>query len=712
MAFAAAKLHNALIQIVPGVSTLRTASFLLAASAIALCGLSAPVVHAQDGPERAFTGEDLFRLQGVTDPQISPDGAKIAYVRMSADVMTDKEVPSIWLVDTASGRQQPLVAGAGGHFSPRWSPDGRRLAYVSSDGASGPQLYVMWADTGNSAKVTGLPDSPGSIAWSPDGRSIAYTMRVPGEGTKLGKAPDKPEGAKWAEPLEVIDRVTYRFDGGGYAQPGFDHIFVVSADGGAARQITFGNWDDGGPLSWTPDGRAILFSANRIKDWEREAGNSEIYSVDVNSSTITALTSRNGPDAAPAVSPDGRTIAYLGFDDVNRSYEDTELYVMNADGSGARSLTARLGQSIDSLQWAGNSIYVTYDDHAKKRVARIGLDGSVRMVVDGLTPGTHFDRPYTGGEFSVSKGGTVAYTSSGTDRPADLWVTSGGQGRQLTRLNDTWIPAKAMAQVRKLPVTAPDGRSIDAWLVTPPGRQPGQRLPLILEIHGGPNTAYGPAFSTDNQLYAAHGYAVLYTNPRGSTSYGEEFANLIDRAYPGTDYDDLIASVDAAIADGVADPNNLFVTGGSGGGVLTSWIVGKTDRFKAAATQKPVINWISESLTMDGTTFTSRYWFDKKPWEDPMEYWRRSPLSLVGNVKTPTLVVVGSEDYRTPVSESEQYYAALQIRGVPTALVKVPGASHGNIAARPSQSAAKASAILAWFDKYRTDGKKVEDATK
>lgn len=711
MAFAAAKLHNALIQIVPGVSTLRTASFLLAASVIAFCGLSTPAVHAQDGPERAFTGEDLFRLQGVTDPQISPDGAKIAYVRMSADVMTDKEVPSIWLVDTASGRQQPLVAGAGGHFSPRWSPDGRRLAYVSSDGAGGPQLYVMWADSGNNAKVTGLPDSPGSIAWSPDGQSIAYTMRVPGEGTKLGKAPDKPEGAKWAEPLEVIDRVTYRFDGGGYAQPGFDHIFVVSADGGAARQITFGSWDDGGPLAWTPDGRAILFSSNRTKDWERETFNSEIYSVDVNSSTITALTSRNGPDAAPAVSPDGRTIAYLGFDDVNRSYEDTELYVMNADGSGARSLTARLGQSIDSLQWAGNSIYVTYDDHAKKRVARIGLDGSVRMVVDGLTPGTHFDRPYTGGDFSVSKGGTVAYTSSGTDRPADLWVTSGGQGRQLTRLNDTWIPAKAMAQVRKLPVTAPDGRSIDAWLVTPPGRQPGQRLPLILEIHGGPNTAYGPAFSTDNQLYAAHGYAVLYTNPRGSTSYGEEFANLIDRAYPGTDYDDLIASVDAAIADGVADPNNLFVTGGSGGGVLTSWIVGKTDRFKAAATQKPVINWISESLTMDGTTFTSRYWFDKKPWEEPMEYWRRSPLSLVGNVKTPTLVVVGSEDYRTPVSESEQYYAALQIRGVPTALVKVPGASHGSIAARPSQSAAKASAILAWFDKYRTDRKPVEAAS-
>lgn len=665
---------------------------------------------AADGPQRTFTPDDMFRLSGATDPQISPDGAKIVYVRSSADVMTDKAVPTLWLVDTATGAEQPLVTGPGAHSSPRWSPDGKRIAYVSADGSSGPQLYVMWLATGSSAKVTGLPDSPGSIAWSPDGKQIAYTLRVPGEGMKLGSQPaGKPDGAKWAEPLEVIDRVTYRYDGGGYAQPGFDHVFVVSADGGAARQLTFGQWDDGGPLSWSPDGRRILFSANRRPDWEREIQNSEVYAVDLASGAVSALTSRNGPDASPVYSPDGKHIAYTGFDDANRSYENSELYVMNADGSGARSLTAGLDQSIEAIEWVGNSaIYVSYDDHAKKRVARIGLDGSVRMVVDGLTPGSHVDRPYTGGEFSVSAGGKVAYTASGTDRPADLWVTGGGPGKRLTDLNGTWLAGKTLAQVRKIAVSAPDGRPIDAWLVTPPGLAPGKRAPLILEIHGGPNTAYGPSFATDMQLYAAHGYAVLYTNPRGSTSYGEAFANLIDRAYPGQDYDDLMAAVDAAIADGVADPDNLFVTGGSGGGVLTAWIVGKTDRFKAAATQKPVINWVSEALTMDSTVFTSRYWFNKKPWEDPMEYWARSPLSLVGNVKTPTLVVVGAEDYRTPVSEAEQYYAALQIRGVPTALVKVPGASHGGIAARPSQAAAKASAILAWFDKYRTDRKSAE----
>ena len=675
----------------------RTLSLLLCATAATLIAPAAWSQEAGGVPSRSFAGEDLFRLAGATDPQISPDGSRVAYVRMTADVMTDREVPTIWLVDVASGRQVPLVAGKGSHRSPRWSPDGKRLAYVSSDGEGPAQLHVVWLDNDRAAQVTGLPDSPGAIAWSPDGKAIAYTMRVAGEAPKLGEAPKKPEGAKWAEDLEVIDRVSYRSDDSGYAKPGYDHVFVVPADGGSPRQVTTGDWDDAGPLTWSPDGRRIVFSGNRRPDWERESNDGEVYAVDVASGTITALTSRKGPDGGAVLSPDGKRIAYLGYDDVNRSYENTELSVMNADGTGTRRLLTGLDQSIDSVSWIGNSqLAVSYDERGAKRVARVGLDGSTRTLAEGLSAGTHYDRPYTGGQFSVSNGGKVAYTAGSTQAPADVWV----DGRKLTDLNG-WLVDKAMAPVRKLAVTAPDGRAIDAWLVTPPGLQAGQRAPLVLEIHGGPNTAYGPTFSTDAQLYAAHGYAVLYTNPRGSTSYGEEFANLIDRAYPGSDYDDLIAAVDAAIADGVADPNNLFVTGGSGGGVLTAWIVGKTDRFKAAATQKPVINWISEALTMDSTTFTSRYWFDKKPWEDPMAYWNRSPLSLVGNVKTPTLVVVGSQDYRTPVSEAEQYYAALQIRGVPTALVKVPGASHGGLAARPSQSAARVSAILAWFDKYR-----------
>ncbi|MGC6330534.1 prolyl oligopeptidase family serine peptidase [Rhizorhabdus sp. FW153] len=650
-----------------------------------------------------FEGKDIFALQVAADPQISPDGRSVAYVRRQGDIMTDRQKGAIWLVDVTSGRQRPLVEGAS---QPRWSPDGRRLAYVAADAKGNAQLFVRWIAEDATVRVTGLPDSPSAISWSPDGKSIAYVMRVPGEPMKLGKAPDKPEGAEWAKPLEVIDRIDYRSDGGGYVEPGYDHVFLVAADGGPSRQLTSGDYQHGGPLSWSPDGRTLLFSAVRKPDWQREVFDPEIYALDLGSGAIRALTDRRGPDIAPVVSPDGATVAYLGYDDRRLSYQNTLLYVMNRDGSGVRAITAGLDRSIDRVEWAadGRSLYAQYDERGVNRVARITLDGKLTELATGLT-GTAFDRPYSGGDFTVSRGGVIAFTSGSALRPADLSVVSGGKARRLTALNDDFLAHKSLGQVRELAVKAPDGREVPAWLVTPPGYRPGQKVPLVLEIHGGPHTAYGPHFSTDDQLYAAAGYAVLYTNPRGSTSYGEQFAQLIHHKYPGDDYGDLMAAVDAAIAAGVADPDNLFVTGGSGGGVLTSWIVGKTDRFRGAATQKPVINWVSEALTMDNTLFTSRYWFPKLPWEDPMGYWNRSPLSLVGNVKTPTLVVVGSEDYRTPVSESEQYYAALQIQGVPTALVKVPGASHGGIAARPSQSAAKAAAIIAWFDRYRTGAK-------
>jgi dipeptidyl aminopeptidase/acylaminoacyl peptidase len=651
-----------------------------------------------DGPTRSFTGSDLFGLSIAADPQISPDGKTIVYVRRTGDVMTDRMQSSLWLIDVASGRQTPFATDGS---SPRWSPDGARIAYAARDG-EGLQLFVRWIGGAQSARVTSFPGDPQALAWSPDGTKLAYIATVAGEGTKLGTQPPKPEGAKWAEPLTIIDRVNYRNDGPGYVKPGYDHLFVVGADGGAARQLTYGKFDDGGPLSWTPDGRSIVFAAIRGPAADRQVMNSDVIAVDAASGTMRTLTTRDGPDAQPRVSPDGSKIAWLGFDDKRRSYENTQLYVGDRDAASPRSLTSTLDRAIEDAVWSadGRSLYASYDDHGQRRVARIGVDGRVTPLIDNVAGGG-LDRPYTAGEFSVSKGGTIAYTGGDASAPADVWVLAGGKPRRLTTLNAVLTGSKALASVRKIAVTAPDGRPIDAWLATPPGRVAGQRVPLILEIHGGPNAAYGPGFATDMQLYAAAGYAVLWTNPRGSTSYGAEFANLIDKTYPAADYDDLIASVDVAIADGTADPDNLFVTGGSGGGLLTAWIVGKTDRFKAAATQKPVINWISEALTMDNTLFTSRYWFTKLPWEDPMSYWNRSPLSIVGNVKTPTLVVVGGDDYRTPVSESEQYYAALQIRGVPTALVKVPGASHGGLAARPSQSAAKASAIIAWFDRYR-----------
>lgn len=673
----------------------------LAALASGICGsaLAAPA----EAPNPRFTGGDLFNLAAAADPQISPDGRWVAYVRRSNDIMTDRARSSIWLIDTASGDQRPLLTGTGDHISPRWSPDGKRLAYVSTAEGGSPQLYVRWmTNVPERARITGLPDSPQGITWSPDGRRIAYLMNVPDEGMKLGKAPDKPEGAEWAKPLEIIDKVTYRTDGGGYVKPGFDHIFIVDALGGAPRQLTFGAYHDGNP-EWTSDGRAILFSAVRKPDWEMIANDSEIYRLDIDSGAVRPLTDRRGPDAAPAASPDGRLIAYVGFDDHKKGFEQADLYVMNADGSGARRVAPSLDRSIDQLEWSadGRAVVASYEDGGSVVVSRIGLDGRVTPLAKDVAGGG-LDRPYAGGGFSLARNGAIAFATDSPDRPTDVALSSGGKVRKLTRLNELTLSGKSLGTLRELSVRAPDGSPVPSWILLPAGFEDGTRVPTILEIHGGPYAAYGPHFSTDYQLYAAAGYAVLYTNPRGSTGYGQAFADGIEKTYPDSNTADLLAAVDAAVASGIADPENLFVTGGSGGGILTAWLIGKTDRFRAAASQKPVINWTSMALTSDGVQFFGPYWMGGLPWENYQSYWARSPLSLMASVKTPTLVVVGAEDYRTPVSESEQLYSALKLKGVPTMLVKVPDASHGGIAARPSQSAAKAAAIIAWFDKYRT----------
>ncbi|MDB5418314.1 MAG: peptidase prolyl oligopeptidase active site region, partial [Phenylobacterium sp.] len=670
---------------------MRLASLLTAAcvAPISIVMALPAAAQAPEGPSRTITARDLFGLREATDPQVRPDGGAIAYVRMTNDIMTDRARPSIWLADPQTGAQSPVVADDNANMRPRWSPDGQRLAYVVAGAGGEPQLYVRWMAAGRSARVATLEQAPNDIAWSPDGRTIAFTMLVLDEGKPLGAPIAPPDGAKWAEPLKVIDRVTYRADGEGYLKPGYRHLFVVSADGGQPRQITFGRFDDGGPISFDKDGRSVVFATNRAENWERDPQESEIYRVSVEGGTMTRLTNRVGPDESPAVSPDGTKIAYTGFDDErHRGYENERLYVMDRDGGNRRVLTGALDRSVAGPQWApdGRSLYVKYDDHGVGKVARVGLDGRMETVAQGLS-GAELDRPYTGGQFAVGKG-LVAFTQGAPDEPGDLAVARGGKVARLTRLNEDLFAGKTLARVEAMPVTSSyDKKPVDAWMVTPPNFDPARRYPLILEIHGGPFDAYGALFASDDQLYAAAGYVVVYANPRGSTSYGEAFANEIDRNYPSHDYDDLMSVVDAAVAKGFVDPTRLYVTGGSGGGALTAWIVGKTHRFAAAAAQKPVIDWTSEVLTVDGYNFMARYWFGKMPWEDPQGYWARSPLSLVGNVTTPTLVVVGEQDFRTPPEESEQFYQALQLRGVPTALVRVPGASHGGLAARPSQSA-------------------------
>lgn len=675
---------------------------LLSAICFTVAASFAAPVSADDDELNILKNIDVFELEYAADPQISPDGSSVAYVRRSNDIMTDRTRSNIWIASADGSDHRPILSGKANFSSPRWSPDGGRLAYVSAVEGGKPQLFVRWMDTGQTALITNLTHAPGAIAWAPDGDSIAFSMFVEKNAKPLAKAPKKPKGAEWAPPAKVVEEVVYRADGGGYLDPGVTHIFTVPADGGSPRRLTKGDFNHNGPISWTPDGDALFFSANRNEDWERDPVESDVWKVDIVDKAMTQLTTRDGPDFSPLVSPDGARIAYLGFDDRLMGYHTSHVYVMNADGSDAKALTAGLDRSIDAVSWAGNeALIVQYDQRGRTFLAQINLDGEITPLVRDLG-GTTLGRPYTSGGFSVNAAGDIAYTSARASRPADIAVRPAeGSALRVTKLNDDLFQDKTLANVERITwQSSADGREIEGWIATPPDFDETKQYPLILEIHGGPFAAYGPQYSTEVQLFAAAGYVVLYANPRGSTSYGDEFANLIHHAYPGQDYDDLMSGIDAVIERGFVDPDQLFVTGGSGGGVLTSWIVGKTDRFKAAVVAKPVINWISFTLTADFYPFFYKYWFENPPWEDPDTYWERSPLSLVGNVTTPTMLLTGEADYRTPMSETEQYYQALQLRDVDTAMVRIPEAPH-SIAGRPSNLIAKVDNILAWFERYR-----------
>ena len=416
--------------------------------------------------------------------------------------------------------------------------------------------------------------------------------------------------------------------------------------------------------------------------------------------TSRTLTDRNGPDSNPAVSPDGEQIAYTGFDDQVQTFQNSQLYVMNANGSGQQLLTGDLDRSVSDPIWdaSGDGIYVSYLNNGLTEVARIDLDGSVEVISES-GGGVAVGRPYAGGTYSVDQNGQVAFTHGTTDDLANIAVAGSGAPEVLTNLNNDLLPHRTLGKVEEITWDAPDGRTIHGWVVRPPDFDKDKEYPLLLEIHGGPISSYGPVFSPEIQLYAAAGYVVLYANPRGSTGYSEAFANLLYHDYPGGDYGDLMAGVDMMVDQGYINRDRMYVTGGSAGGTMTAWIVGSTNRFRAASVHKPVMNWYSKTLVADNYYGYANYRYPGYAWENPETYLEESPISLVGNVETPTMVMVGTDDLRTPPSEARQLYHALKIRKIDTALVEVPGASHG-IASRPSQLNAKVAYTISWFKRY------------
>jgi len=645
---------------------------------------------------------DVFELEYTGDPQISPDGTQVLYRRTGFDIMEDKSVGAIWIVDSEGKNNRKLTSREGSESQARWSPDGKRIAFVSS-GNDGSELFMYWLETGAMARLTQLENSPSNLAWSPDGTTLAFTMKVDAEAPVITKMPKKPEGAKWAKAPRITDRLKHEADGEGYIKPGFTHIFTLAADGGTPRQVTNGNFNHSSGLSWSPDGIKIYFSANRNEDWEYNTRNSEVYAINIMTELFETLTERKGPDSAPTISPNGKHIAYLGFEDIVQNYQVTKLQVMDANGSNKRVISKELDRSISDAQWAsdGEGLYITYDDFGKTKLAYITLSGKMKPMVDNVG-GTTLGRPYASGSFSIAKNDKIAYTLSHPDRPADVGLVSKSNRipKLLTEVNEDLFKYRTLGAVDEIWYkSSVDGRDLQGWIVYPPNYDKRKKYPLIVENHGGPVLNYGNRFSIEIQLYAAAGYVVFYPNPRGSTSYGEEFGNLLYNNYPGEDYNDVMDGVDAVIARGKVAPDKLYVTGGSAGGIMTAWIIGKNNRFKAAVVAKPVMNWISKTLVADNYFVYTDYRYPGHPWENFENYWKFSPISLVGNVETPTMVMVGLEDLRTPPSEAKQLYHALKIQKKETVLVEIPEASHG-IAARPSNLIAKVAHTLAWFEKF------------
>lgn len=630
-----------------------------------------------------------WELQSAGNAQISPDGSLIVYTRGWIDQITDSRKSEIWIMNSDGTRKRFLAEGS----NPSWSPDGTRIAYTAQGEPGGSQIYVRWMDSeGATSQITRLTHSPSNIRWSPDGQYLSFNRSVETKPSLTISMPARPDGASWTASPKVVERPVYRRDRQGYVDDSYTHIFVVSADGGAVRQLTDGNWNHSSS-EWTADSRFLIFSSLRVEDAELQWRHSEIYSVSVEDGTIRQLTDRYGPDSNGLPSPDGRHIAYLGDDWHTDTYRNRKIHLMSPDGTNSRILAPDFDRSPRDMTWAPDSrgIYFTANSEGNRNIYYVSVNGDVSQITQGVQQiSLH----------SISNRGDLGITSTSFHEPGDIYVLTTGSNRTMTRLttmNSDLMKDVKLGEVEEIWYKSTDDLDIQGWVVKPPDFDPSETYPMMLVIHGGPHGMYGVNFSYSWQEHAANGYLVLYTNPRGSAGYGSSFGNEINNAYPSKDYDDLMAGVDELIGKGWVDTDRMYVYGCSGGGVLTAWVVGHTDRFAAASSNCPVINWLSFVGTTDGISWYRN--FEKLPWEDPSEHLRRSPLMYVGNVTTPTMLMTGENDLRTPMPQTEEFYAALQVLGVPTAMVRFQDEWHGT-SSKPSNFIRTQLYLRAWFEKW------------
>jgi dipeptidyl aminopeptidase/acylaminoacyl peptidase len=655
-----------------------------------------------------LTVDHYLDFEQVADPQISPDGRQILYARRYVNKIEDRWDSALWMMNADGSHNRMLGKGA----SPVWSPDGTRIAYLAEGEPRGTQIFVRYMDAeGAVSQITHTDQSPADVKWSPDGKSLGFSMFVSSPRVWKIDMPEAPKGAKWTPAPRYETSLHFKQDRVGFMESGNRHLFVVPAEGGTARQLTRGNWSVGSRFDaldgavgwdWTPDSRTIVFDGLADSTADLNYRNSNIYAVDVSTTALRRLTAQDGAWSGPAVSPDGKKIAYRGYTQVRDSYHASDLFIMNADGSGAQNITPSLDRDVGDVSWApdGSGIYFVAQDRGTSNLYFSGPGGGARPVTSGEQMLTNFAMAPKGGPSIL--GVAVRSTYKQPNDVVKVALKSGartGDVTQLTHVNDDLLSRIKLGEIERVTYTSTSGTKVDGWVVKPPNFDASRKYPLIMEIHGGPHGAYNVAFNYQFQNFAANGFVVLYTNPRGSTTYGSAFGNAIMHRYPGVDYEDLMAGVDTVVGRGYVDTQSMYVGGCSGGGVLSSWVIGHTNRFAAAAVRCPVIDWLSFAGQTDVPLFTYNF-FAKPFWEDPEPWLKQSSLMYVGNVTTPTVVMTGELDRRTPMPQSEEFYAALKMRGVPAALLRFEGEFHGT-GSKPSNFMRTQLYMMSWYKQWK-----------
>jgi dipeptidyl aminopeptidase/acylaminoacyl peptidase len=686
--------------------------------ATAVCLLTGSLLLGADG-RRSIAETDLYDFHWIANAQISPDGSRIIYTLVKTTPKHDNYETALWVIPSAGGTARQLTAGPH-DFGARWSPDGKLAAFLRATDKDGktqpPQIYLLPMDGGEARPLTDIPKGAAALVWSPDGRSIAFST------TTLAKDFQTKNGNAEESDVRVITSARYRMNGEGYREPDRPaHIWVVEVPQtmGApqkAKPITTGEFGES-DITWSRDGSKIYFTSKRVKEPDFEPPDSDLYMVSAGGGDVTKVASIDGPIGALSLSPDGRRIAFIG--EINRdggaprSYSQPDLFVTSLEpGSVPKNLTTAYdfdieggiggdqapprggSQSIPYWSADGRGVFVVSAEQGRANLKRVDVEtGKTTPLTD-----SNFD---LFSYHATADGSRVAALISTPTNIGDLFLIDGASGRmqQLTQINRELLARLNLTEPEMIWYKSFDGRRIQAWVQRPPDFQPGIKYPMILDIHGGPHTAYGYTFDHEFQWLAAKGYVVLYPNPRGSTTYGQEFGNVIQFHYPGDDFKDLIAGVDELITRGWVDPEKLGVTGGSGGGVLTNWTVGHTNRFKAAVSQRSIADWAGWWYTAD---IIMPAWFHGAPWESEADFKERSPITYVEKIKTPLMLIEGESDFRTPPADGgEQMFRALRYLKIPTAMIRFPGETHElSRSGKPAHRVERLQHIAAWFDKY------------